>query len=86
MTAAERDPMCAERCAYGACGDPGKYRGPYGCGGCCDCLGGCQAAYEATLPIVTADEPDADACVFSAATQGCVKHPAPTPLGDIADT
>lgn len=37
---------CKTGCEYGACGDPGIYAGPYGCGGCCRCLGGCQVQYE----------------------------------------
>lgn len=43
---------CDAGCQYGTChlsmGDP------YGCGGCCDCLRGCQVEYEnhATAPIL----------------------------------
>lgn len=35
---------CAERCAYGACTP--NLSDPYGCGGCCSCLGGCQVEHE----------------------------------------
>lgn len=35
--------LCAHECADGTCADPGKT--PQ-CGGCCDCLGGCQLGYE----------------------------------------
>jgi hypothetical protein len=37
---------CKTACAYGACGEGGRTAGPYGCGGCCRCLGGCQVEYE----------------------------------------
>lgn len=38
---------CPGRCEYGACGDPGQASaGPYGCGGCCHCLGGCHLEYD----------------------------------------
>lgn len=48
---------CRDRCEYGACGDPGIYAGPYGCGGCCRCLGGCRVDYElfhAMIPMTPA--------------------------------
>ncbi len=35
--------LCAHECADGTCADPGKI--PQ-CGGCCDCLGGCNLGYE----------------------------------------
>lgn len=38
---------CAKECAYGTCNAPGS---TLGCGGCCGCLGGCQVAYEESLP------------------------------------
>ena len=38
------DPLCAERCVYGTCRK--TMADPYGCGGCCACLGGCQIAHE----------------------------------------
>lgn len=48
---------CRTRCAYGTCRDAGRNGGPYGCGGCCGCLGGCQVAYESTQPLADV-EPD----------------------------
>lgn len=35
-----KDWGCRDRCAYGTCGGP-SMGDPYGCGGCCGCLGGC---------------------------------------------
>jgi hypothetical protein len=43
---------CPGRCEYGACGDPGIYSGPYGCGGCCRCLGGCHLEYEVEQAMI----------------------------------
>jgi hypothetical protein len=37
---------CEDKCAYGMCSDEGRVAEPYGCGGCCGCLGGCQVTYE----------------------------------------
>jgi len=35
--------VCQRACVYGTCRAP---RTTMGCGGCCECLGGCQAEYE----------------------------------------
>jgi hypothetical protein len=46
---AEADPFlenpCKTACAYGTCGGP-SWGDPYGCGGCCYCMGGCRVEYE----------------------------------------
>ena len=44
---------CPKRCEYGACGDPGEPSpGPYGCGGCCRCMGGCRLEYEVEQMLI----------------------------------
>lgn len=37
---------CKAECVYGTCRK--TMSDPYGCGGCCACLGGCHAEYEKT--------------------------------------
>lgn len=45
MIARNLDPgPCPGACHYGTCTK--TWSDPYGCGGCCSCLGGCQATYE----------------------------------------
>jgi hypothetical protein len=35
---------CEQKCQYGTCGGFYSYSGA--CGGCCDCMSGCQVQYE----------------------------------------
>ena len=52
---------CPGLCEYGACGDPGgPSRGPYGCGGCCRCMGGCQLEWEVEQAYIPEKQHEAE--------------------------
>lgn len=41
---------CPSECAYGACAP--SWSDPYGCGGCCRCLGGCHLEYDVEQAMI----------------------------------
>lgn len=44
---------CPGLCAYGACGEGGRsFDAPYGCGGCCRCLGGCHLEWDVEQAMI----------------------------------
>ena len=44
---------CPGVCAYGSCTDPGQhFPAPYGCGGCCRCMGGCRLEWEVEQAMI----------------------------------
>lgn len=69
---------CPGRCAYGACGDPGISRGPYGCGGCCLCMGGCRLEYEVEQALIPETPEQAHQRIrFEAFAEGIGDRPFP---------
>lgn len=53
MSAEEFPPKvpCPGECDYGACTGPG-WSDPYGCGGCCRCMGGCRLEWEVEQALI----------------------------------
>lgn len=47
------DPVCAQECHYGTCSE-----GPYGCAGCCRCLGPCAVTELKRQGLPVHDAPD----------------------------
>lgn len=82
--------LCAHECADGTCADPGKT--PQ-CGGCCDCLGGCQLGYEEQRAEATANGPSRDdigaevaECLFNYLEASlCGNGPSPDTTQDIVE-
>lgn len=77
MSSDEYAAECQTGCAYGVCRQP---RTMQGCGGCCECLGGCQVAYELTLPTVVVNpeaigDPNQEPLVFVGADLRALLNP-----------